>query len=310
MAMRCDLSLELLNAYLDNELDEKQRLFVENHLRECPQCRVELEELQCGDNLLKQREIEEPTNRFHLGFENRVLDKVRQRARLPWVWRFSPILVPIASAALIVVVVLANREKTQPLVGVGELIPYSPTKTARSDNDLSVATVPRADRERVEKSDRVAEAGDLKDLHAKKAEVANEEKAPATISKSSSPAVSATGVTVTTTAATPEPSTGKYRDEELMTGEDLARNQAIMDELNIPKNKVVRAIVDSTGRVVKVATGNTIQPEEDKILEQQLEGQQLAPRSTAGRKQNLLYMDLTRPAETDSSLPDSLKTEE
>jgi len=309
--MRCDLSIELLNAYLDNELDEKQKLFVENHLRECPSCRAELEELKSCDQILKQREIEEPTNKFHLGFENRVLDKVRKKTRPAWVWRLSPILVPIASAALVIFVVLANREKTRPMVGVDELIPYSPVKTARSDDDLSAVAIPKPDREKIEKSGRVAEAGDLKELPAKKTEVANEEKAPVTLSKSLPPSSPAAGLTTTTApVAAPMPKVGKDRGEELLTGDGTARTQAIMAELNIPKNKVVRAIVDSTGRVVKVATGNTIQPEEDKQLEEQLEGQQLAPRSAAGQKQNLMYMDLTQQADIDSSLPDTLNTKE
>lgn len=309
--MRCKLSIEQFSAYLDNELDEKQRLLVENHLRECPECRAELEELKSCDRILKLREIEEPTNKFQLGFENRVLDKVRKKARPAWGWRLSPILVPVASAALVIFVVLASREKAQPLVGVDELIPYSPTKTAHPDDDLSFAATPKADREKDEMSNRSLQAEGLKEGAAKKSEAVTEEKSPVTVSKSASPSLPAAGLAAPpATTATPSPSAGKYRDEELLTGDGLARTQAKMAELNIPKNKVVRAIVDSTGRVVRVATGNTIQPEEDKQLEEQLEGQQLAPRSAAGQKQNLMYLDLTQQADIDSSLPDTMDIEE
>jgi len=309
MVMRCDLEIELLNAYLDNELDEKQRLFVESHLRECPQCRAELEELKGCDQLLKQREIEEPTNRFQLGFENRLLDRIRTRKRPSWVWRMSPILVPVASCALVIFIVLANREKTQPLVGINELIPYAPEKTAGKDKDLDWAAVPKAGQAKGDVARRSLEAEGLKEGMAKKSEPVTEEKAPVVVSKSAAPSTPAAGLAAPPATTIPQPVAARNRDEELLTDDGVARTQAKMAELNIPKNKVVRAIVDSTGRVVRVVTGNTIVPEEDEKLEAQLEGQQLAPRA-AGQEQNLLYMDLTRQADIDSSLPDTLNIEE
>ena len=36
----------LLNAYLDNELNQEQRLFVKRHITGCPTCKVEMEELR------------------------------------------------------------------------------------------------------------------------------------------------------------------------------------------------------------------------------------------------------------------------
>jgi hypothetical protein len=302
--MRCDFSIELLNAYLDNELDEKQKLFVEGHLKDCPACRAELEELKGCDRLLKQREIEEPSNKFLLGFENRIIAAVAKKTRTPLIWRISPILVPVASAALITFFVLVNREKTQPIVGLDERVPGIGYVTERKDESIKKA-------EPVEKMRQVTKGWDLKEVSGKKAEAASEERAPATISKSATTPPAPVGgiTTVPGAAAAPRPISTESRDEELLTDDGLARSQAKMAELNIPKNKVVRAIVDSTGRVVRVVTGNTIQPEEDKLLEQQLEGQQLAPRSsTAGQTQNLLYLDLTQQSDTDTSKPDSLKT--
>jgi hypothetical protein len=301
--MRCDFSIELLNAYLDNELDEKQRLFVEGHLKDCPACRAELEELKGCDRLLRQREIEEPSNKFLLGFENRIIAAVAKKTRMPFIWRISPILVPVASAALITFFVLVNREKTQPIVGLNERVPGIGTVAERKD-ESAIKTEP------VEKMRPVAKGWDLREVSGKKAEVASEGKAPAAISKSAAPPAPVAGLTtVPGTAAAPKLTSTESRDEEFLSGDGLARSQAKMVELNIPKNKVVRAIVDSTGRVVRVVTGNTIQPEEDKLLEQQLEGQQLAPRSSAaGQTQNLLYLDLTQQTDTDTSKPDSLKT--
>lgn len=309
--MRCDLTIELLNAYLDNELDEKQRLSVERHLKECPQCRAELEELRGCDRLLKQREIEEPTNKFQLGFENRLLDRIRTRKRPSWVWRLSPVLVPAAACALVVFVVLTNREKTQPMVGIGEIVPYAPEKIGREDKDLDLAAVPKADQARGGTASRSLQAEGLKEGMAKKSEAVSEEKAPVIVSKPAAPETPAAGLAAPPAATAPEPAPAKIRsrDEELLTDDGVARTQAKMAELNIPKNKVVRAIVDSTGRVIRVVTGNTIEPEEDRKLEAQLEGQQLAPPAASGQEQNMLYLDLTRQAETDSSRPDTLDTE-
>lgn len=56
------------------------------------------------------------------------------------------------------------------------------------------------------------------------------------------------------------------------------------------REQVVRAIIDTSGTIIKVATGNTLVPETDTMLENQLSGQQLAPAVIAGRKQQI-YLD-------------------
>ncbi|MGB7056055.1 MAG: anti-sigma factor [bacterium] len=65
-----------------------------------------------------------------------------------------------------------------------------------------------------------------------------------------------------------------------------------MDELRAkaPREQVVRAIIDTSGTIIKVATGNTLIPEKDTMLENQLSGQQLAPAMIAGKKQQI-YLD-------------------
>jgi hypothetical protein len=52
---------------------------------------------------------------------------------------------------------------------------------------------------------------------------------------------------------------------------------------------VVRAIIDTTGTIVKVATGSNLVPEQDTILEKELTGQQLAPPKIEGRKKQLYF---------------------
>jgi hypothetical protein len=63
-----------------------------------------------------------------------------------------------------------------------------------------------------------------------------------------------------------------------------------MDEIETVaqiREQVVRAIIDTNGTIIKVATGNTLIPEKDTMLENQLSGQQLAPPMIAGRKKQV-----------------------
>ncbi len=59
---------------------------------------------------------------------------------------------------------------------------------------------------------------------------------------------------------------------------------------------VVRAIIDTTGTIIKVATGNTIIPEEDTILEKELAGQRVSPATIEGKKAQI-YVDFSADAE-------------
>ncbi len=71
-----------------------------------------------------------------------------------------------------------------------------------------------------------------------------------------------------------------------------AGNVLDMDDLKaiVGNEQVVRAIIDTSGTIIKVATGNNLIPETDTALENQLSGQQLAPAVIAGRKQQI-YLD-------------------
>jgi hypothetical protein len=63
-----------------------------------------------------------------------------------------------------------------------------------------------------------------------------------------------------------------------------------MDEIETPtptREGVVRAIIDTNGTIIKVATGNSLIPEKDTLLENELSGQQLAPPMIAGRKKQV-----------------------
>ncbi|UCD19503.1 MAG: zf-HC2 domain-containing protein [candidate division WOR-3 bacterium] len=82
---------------------------------------------------------------------------------------------------------------------------------------------------------------------------------------------------------------------------DVAEEQAIsgIDERERAarvRANIVRAIIDTTGTIVKVATGNTLVPEEDTILEKELAGQQLSPPTIEGKKKQV-YFEMATTAE-------------
>lgn len=288
--MRCDISFELLSAYLDGELEGTDRLRVEEHLKSCARCRAELEEMRTGDELVRQRPVAEPSNKFLLGFENRIVAQLRPKARWSWFWRIAPVLTPVAVAAITVLVVLTGQEKTAPMVGLPEIVPlvFEAEKNEDKDDRAVTGLMKKAEAPALARSPETKAGGEL----------APSREAPAVAERSTAvPAAPAASVMA------------DFRDDEAEYKAEETRIQATLTELNIPKNKVVRAIVDSTGRVVRVATGNTIQPEEDSMLEVQLEGQQIAPRSFS-RKQNLMYLDLTQQAQPDTAAPESLKAGE
>ncbi len=294
--MRCDLSIELLSAYLDNELSQTERSRVEEHLKACPQCRAELEELKFGDELVRQRPVAEPSNKFLLGFENRIVAQLRPRPRWSWVWRIVPIVTPVTVAAITILVVLVNTEKTAPMVGLPEIVPLAVSEAEKREDKDDGASAGL-----MKKAETPAPALARKPETKAGGEIRAAEPAREVVEQTAT-VPSAPAATVTAGARDEVGNDDAYKEEE-------TRIQASLTELNIPKNKVVRAIVDSTGRVVRVATGNTLQPEEDTMLEVQLEGQQIAPRSFA-RKQNLMYLDLTQQAPSDTIVSDSLKPEE
>jgi len=74
---------------------------------------------------------------------------------------------------------------------------------------------------------------------------------------------------------------------EAITRYDAEEFKAIIT----PREQVVRAIIDTSGTIIKVATGNTLVPQKDTMLEKELSGQQLSPPMIAGKKKQI-YVDV------------------
>lgn len=51
---------ELISSYIDGEVNEKQKNIVENHLKECPECRKEFEEMSKLEEVMGQMELRKP----------------------------------------------------------------------------------------------------------------------------------------------------------------------------------------------------------------------------------------------------------
>jgi len=64
--------------------------------------------------------------------------------------------------------------------------------------------------------------------------------------------------------------------------------------------QVVRAIIATTGTIIKVATGSTLIPEKDTLLEKELAGQQFSPPTIEGKKKQV-YVELATHEENDES---------
>jgi hypothetical protein len=263
--MKCDLPTELLSGYLDEELNEEQLARVKKHLAECEVCRKELEELEKLDEHMRSAVTEEPSREFIFNLNRQVMGKIRKKSRFS-IFKFSPIFVPVAIAVL-VLIVLVNIPGSGKPAGLDHRILYSETEL-REEVDVQLP------------------------------EVSTGRKMPAP-----------KGIVMKDKSVPPAPVSMKsksYRaaEEKVVGGSgerfdvDEFMETVSFEQIEIPDDRVVRAIIDTEGVVVRVATGNTIVPERDTMLENRLQGQQLKPATVSGKKAQI-YIDFTRMKEAE-----------
>jgi hypothetical protein len=273
--MKCDISIEVLNAYLDNELDEQDHKRVQVHIASCPQCQQELASLKALDAHVRESEIEGPSREFMFRLNRNVMERVRKRRRAS-IFRFAPVFVPVAVAALILLVVV-HAPQPERLISLDDQVVYTEKEYARTtetkDLDLQLPELSTHD------VDGVCRDAPTGGYAAKKA--APEEAPPA-------PVVSKSGERISSI------------EQEYAADADDKREKSygelVFDEVTIPRNQIVRAIVDTSGNIVKVATGNTIVPETDTVLENCLKGRQVQVPMVGGRRTQM-YIDFTQDAE-------------
>jgi hypothetical protein len=271
--MKCDISIEMLSAYLDNELDEQQHSELKAHIAACKHCQQELLSLQAVDAHVRESEIQGPSREFMFRLNRNVMERVQKKPRVS-IFKLAPVFVPVAVAALILLVVV-HAPQPERLISLDDQVVYTEKEYRRTtetkDLDLQLPELsPRSE----EGVCRDAPSGGY---YAKKA--APEEMPPA-------PVVSKSGERLTTI------------EQELDADDkrELTAGEILFDELTIPKNQIVRAIVDTSGNIVKVATGNTLIPETDTVLENCLKGRQVQAPMVGGRRTQL-YIDFTQDAE-------------
>lgn len=175
-------------------------------------------------------------------------------------FRFAPIFAPVA-AVILILVVLIEISPSKRMVGVTDRIAYKKI-TARQQIQMSIPEPEIAPAPEPVATMRMAKA--------------SEETAP---SEKLEEAPAAAGIAE--------------------TSDEMADiDEAIMV---VPaRAQVVRAIIDTTGTIIKVATGNTLIPEKDTVLEKELAGQQLAPPTIEGKKKQV-YFELAPTQEKDEA---------
>ena len=227
--MKCELPEELLTGYLDNELNEEERIKVEKHLSRCRKCRYELETLKKVDTYVKMATIEAPSQNFVSALNEHIIKRIRKKRR-HLSFRLFPILAP-AFVGLLLIIILLNTTQQKRVAGLNDLIPYPATKTLRGGREESVKP-------------------QMPVLYLP-----------------SAPALAR--VTERKTAVTQTEADNLEKE-----------SRAIL----FSENKVVRAIIDSTGTIIKVATGRGRQPEKDTMLEHRFQGKKISPPFIAGKK--------------------------
>jgi hypothetical protein len=101
--MRCDEAKNLIQLYMDDELDPCNTLQVQRHLEDCSSCSHLLETFMLQDRLLREAARSETASGDHL--RRRILDAIRdQRPKAGWLsgWRrAAAVLILIGTGSLI-----------------------------------------------------------------------------------------------------------------------------------------------------------------------------------------------------------------
>ncbi|HET7290950.1 MAG TPA: zf-HC2 domain-containing protein [Vicinamibacteria bacterium] len=101
--------VEQLSAFLDGELDERERSEVARHLEACPECARHLDDLLAVDRLARGVEVAAPAGYFD-GFASRVRDRIRKRPRR----LVAPVWAWAAAASLLLAVTVPRLMRDRP----------------------------------------------------------------------------------------------------------------------------------------------------------------------------------------------------
>lgn len=116
--MNCKEMRKLISAYMDNELDPKNKEKVETHIKECPYCQKELKELTKLSNTIHSFKKEELPANFRVFVKEKIQEKLSVKEKpkvfiLPR-WQFVP---AVATLLVIIGIIFLSlqRIKTVPV---------------------------------------------------------------------------------------------------------------------------------------------------------------------------------------------------
>lgn len=107
---------KLLSAYLDGELDEKRKGFVEEHLKECKACSEELKTLQSIDQMARVSIPPLPSEEYWKTLPGRIRSRIILEEEKSWMERLKGLLIVspsrlklVSTFAVVVLVLLVGR---------------------------------------------------------------------------------------------------------------------------------------------------------------------------------------------------------
>ena len=74
--MTCHNWKDMMMGYLDNELDQEQKIKFEEHLKGCPECKKELEEFKTLKSITDDVSLAEPEDRLWKDYWNNVYNRM------------------------------------------------------------------------------------------------------------------------------------------------------------------------------------------------------------------------------------------
>jgi len=77
--MRHQKIKELISLYLEGELDNRERKIVEQHIKECEECRKEFEELNKLEEVLKKMEFKKPSDEIWKTYWSSIYNRLERK---------------------------------------------------------------------------------------------------------------------------------------------------------------------------------------------------------------------------------------
>ena len=103
--MKCKRIQQYLLDYAEQLLDQENHHLVEEHLRHCPKCAQELQEIEQTIHLLQTLPVQSPPETFWPDFTSNVMRQIRKMEPVPWRLR-NVFFFPHAKLAIVVLIVL------------------------------------------------------------------------------------------------------------------------------------------------------------------------------------------------------------